>query len=222
MTAARISAIIMLLILALAASSAIAQTGGRIGNLNDPVQSVPDLLFGDQKFAYLVFPDQQVNCPGGGCVLQNVNMYLDFSDQQVPQTITVSGGFITAVPNPDGEGFIPGDDLCVAPPIQITILEPGLQLITIPVADVCDSVPVDEAYFLNINYVGDAVASLAIDNEPEAGIVYWDNGQGYTDMIDVIVDKTSDGKVIIWGDIICSIMVGVESRTWQDVKGLFR
>ena len=220
MTVARISTITMLLILA--TSSAVAQTVGRIGNLNDPVQSIPDLLVGDQNFAYLVFPDQQVSCPDGGCSLLNVNMYLDFTAQQVPQTITVSGGFITAVPDPDGEGFIPGGDLCVTPPIQVNILEPGLHLITIPVTDVCDCVAVDQPYFLNINYVGDAVADLPIDDEPLAGIVYWDNGQGYTDMIDVIVDKTSSGKVIIWGDIVCCTTVGTEGSTWGSVKSLFR
>ncbi len=219
MSFARTFAVIALL--TMAASPALAQSGGRIGNLNDPVQTVPDLLTGNQSFAYLVFPAEQVSCPDGGCALQNVFMYLDFTPEQVPQLITVSGGFISAESDGDG-GWIPGDDICVSPPMQIEILEPGPQVIVIPVADICGCVPVDQPYFLNVNFEDDANGGIPIDNEPQAGVVYWDLGDGYTDMIDVIVDKTSDGKVIIWGDILCCIVVGNEAQSWDNVKSLFR
>ena len=219
MSFARILAVISLV--ALAASPALAQTGGRIGNLNDPVQTVPNLLTGNQSFAYLVFPAEQVNCPEGGCALQHVYMYLDFAEDQVPQTITVSGGFISAEPDGDG-GWNPGGDVCVSPPISIEITEPGQQIIEIPVAEFCGCVPVDQPYFLNINFEGDASGGIPIDNEPQAGVVYWDLGNGYTDMIEVIVDKTSDGKVIIWGDLLCCVVVGNQNRTLNNVKGLFR
>ena len=54
-------------------------------------------MFGDQTFAYLVFPDQQVSCPGGGFALEQVQMLLDFAENQVPATLQVAGGLLAAV-----------------------------------------------------------------------------------------------------------------------------
>ena len=68
---------VLLLGLVLGATVAWGQTDGQIGNLNDPVPpSVPGILVGDQVFAYLVVPAEQVSCPEGGFILQTVSMLI--------------------------------------------------------------------------------------------------------------------------------------------------
>ncbi|HOX24865.1 MAG TPA: hypothetical protein PLL30_03755 [Candidatus Krumholzibacteria bacterium] len=220
MTLARSPALTVLVVLALGAGAALAQSGGRIGNLNDPVPpSVPGLLVGNQVFAYLVMPDEQVACPDGGFILQTVAMTLDFTAEQVPATITVNAGLLDAHLEDNGF-YVPGGEIGTSPEITVTIDAPGLHVIPVPLQGACGCEPTDAPYFLSFRYLGPAVANLAIDDQPAPGIVYLDSGNGYVDMYEL--GKTSGGKVIIWGDIVCCIAVGAEPTTWQDVKSLFR
>lgn len=192
---------------------------GQIGNLNEPVgPSVPNILFGDQTFAYLVFPDQQISCPGGGFALEQVQMLLDFTENQVPATLQVAGGLLTAVE--EGSGYVPGDEVCYSDAVTITITEPGINIISVPTIDSCGTLPIDIPYFLSLRFLGDAVANLAIDDEPAPGIEFLDGGNGFFDMYNI--DRTSGGKVIIWGDIVCRVVVGTEASSWGAIKTLFR
>lgn len=214
--------ILCTLLAVLGAGLAAAQDTIRIGNLNDPVASVPNLLYGNQRFAYLVIPGEQASCPNGGCVLTSTTLLAEFTQDQVPVSFTVSGGLLAAEPATNFDGWVPGDDLFQSPAVSITIDQPGIHAITVPMQDSCDCVPMDQPYFLNINFLDAVRADVRIDNQPAPGIVYLDSGNGFGDLDDFIPGKTSDGKVIIWGDIVCCIVVEGETSTWGGVKSLFR
>lgn len=209
----------LLLLLALPAA---AQNLIQIGNLNDPVPpSLPGLLTGDQSFAYLVFPDQQASCQEDGFRLERLNMYLDFEPNQVPQTLVLSSGLVSAVWDPSVDAWVPGEQACASNTFEVRIDQPGLQVVSCPVEGACGCQVLNQPYFLNLKFVGPAAASLVTDGLPEPGIVYWDLGNGYVDMFGV--DKTATGKTIIWGDIVCcTTSVGNESSTWSGIKTLFR
>ncbi len=205
--------------LALLAVPALAQDfGGPVGNLNEPAGSAPNILFGDQTLAYLIFPSEQVSCPNNGFILDTVRVYLEFSQEQVPITLNVAGGLLQAIQ--EGDGYVPGDALYLTDPRQIVIEEPGIQLIEVPIGEAAYCQPNDQAYFLGIQFVGPAESSLVIDDQPAPGIEFIDSGNGYVDMYNL--DKASGGKVIIWGDIICCIVTSTEGRSWNDIKQLFR
>ncbi|HPF36782.1 MAG TPA: hypothetical protein PLH84_15265 [Candidatus Krumholzibacteria bacterium] len=209
-------------LLALLAWPAAAQNLASIGNLNEPVPpSLAGLLTGDQSFAYLVFPQEQVSCPERGFRLEFVNMYLDFQADQVPQVLKMSSGLVDAVWDEQQQAWVPGQSACAAQQFELLITEPGLQVVSCPVQGSCGCQTVEQPYFLNLSFLGAAAANLVTDGQPQPGIVYWDQGNGWTDMYGV--DKTATGKTIIWGDIVCcAYSVGNENRTWSGVKSLYR
>lgn len=207
-----------LLLLATLALPAAAQIGGQVGNLNDPVDYAPDILFGDQTLAYLIFPAEQVSCDNDGFRLDTVRVWLKFFSDQVPVTLHVAGGLLDAVP--EGDGFVPGDPIYLSEPQTIVIDEPGFQVIEVPTDAVASCEILDDAYFLGLRFEGPAEAGLGIDNEPAPGIEYIDSGNGFVDMFGF--DKTSGGKVIIWGDIVCCLTTANEPSSWNQIKSLFR
>lgn len=208
-----------LLLLALPVS---AQNLMQIGNLNEPVApSLPGLLTGNQSFAYLVFPEEQTSCSEDGFRMERVNMWLDFDQDVVPQTLVLSCGLVTAEWDPQQQAWVPADPACASNSFEVEITEPGLQVVSCPVEGACGCQLRNQPYFINLSFIGPAVANLVVDGEPEPGIVYWDLGNGYVDMYGV--DKTATGKTIIWGDIVCcTTSVGNESSTWGGIKTLFR
>jgi len=214
--------ILSLLSLLLIVGSVAAQgVTDQVGNLSNPASSVPGLFHGDQMFAYLIDPDMETACQTDGFKLEAVHMYLDFSPSQVPVTFQIAGGLTAAVPDPSGQEFVPGEDLCVSPVQTVTITTPGLHVVTVAMDQTCGCMPIDQAYFLTLMFFGPVEGQLVIDDIPEPGVVFWNNGAGWEDMFGV--DKTSGGKVIIWGDIVCcTTAIGTDSNTWGQVKTLFR
>jgi len=212
----RIHPAFLILVLLLVAIPAVGQELQRVGNLNQPAQTVPDILFGDQTLAYIIRPYEQISCPEGGFMLQQVGTYLDFSENQIPGALRVRGGLLRAIP--EGAGFVPGEPYFYGEIVDIPIPEPGQYLIEAPVS--MWAVPVDEVYFLALHFEGPAEASLVIDDEPAPGIEFINPGNGWIDMFEF--DKTSGGKVIIWGDIVCGVVVEADASSWSQVKQLFR
>ena len=203
------------------ASVAFAQPiGGQIGNLNPPVSAVPDILFGDQGFAYLVFPGD-LGFSDPGFMLEAVHMLVDFEQSQIPQLVTVSGGLAHAVWDPTLDLWVPGEVMCSAPPVDYQIIDPGIFELVAPVGAACGCRPINEPYFLIFNFHGPAEGSLAVDDQPLPGFVYLNDGLAWIDMFGL--KRTATGKSIIWGDIItCSAPIGVPSSTWGSIKDLYR
>lgn len=209
------------ILLLLAAGFAVGQPVIQVGNLNDPVPpAVPDLHFGQVAYAYLIYPPDQGACSQGGFKLETVHMYLEFAPDQVPVDFMVCAGLQTAVPDPSGETYAPGGPLCDGPLLQVHVDEPGPFVVSLPVGDACGCQPFDEHYFLTVRYPEPFLADLPIDDQPQAGVVYADEGAGWADMF--LIDKTASGKVIIWGDLVCCEPVAAETRTWSGIKTLYR
>ncbi len=209
-------------ILLLLAGTAQGQLVFQVGNLNSPVPpAVPDLHMGLESYAYLIYPPDQASCPLGGFKLEAVHMYLEFTASQVPADFQVAGALLGAFWDPSMNMFLPEGPLCEGPVIDYHITEPGLYEIILPMDSTCGCLPFDEHYFLTVNYLTPFEADLPIDNQPEAGVVFNNDGGGWIDMI--VFDKTAGGKVIIWGDLVCcDPAIGNEQNTWSEIKGLYR
>lgn len=223
MMRARLVPFIAAVVLLMVSGAVFAQgSGGQIGNLNSPVPpSVPGLVYGDQSFAYLVYPDEQVSCAQGGFKLESVQMLLDFTSAQIPVLLTIEGGLSDAVWDPSGEFLLPGAPACTSPPVTLEINDPGLHQITVPMNGTCGCYSVNAPYFLVMHFSGPFQANLPVDGLPQPGIVYVNDGNGWFDMNGL--KRTSSGKVIIWGDLTCCVpTVGNKSGTWSGVKTLYR
>lgn len=214
---------ILLLLILLTAVPVMAQTGPQqIGNLNPPLDPyLPDLVTGQQSFAYLVRPADQLSCSEPGFRLEALHMWLAFEPIQVPVTFQVDGGLLEAIDDPAFPGPVPGAELCPVPPQTVTVDEPGLFQLTVPVQGACGCRAIEKDFFLNIRLLTPVEALLPTDGQPEPGVVFWNNGNGWEDMDGL--DKAAIGKTIIWGDIVCCTnSVGREQATWGRVKALYR
>jgi len=209
-------------LLLLLASTALGQTTFQVGNLNPPVPpAVPDVHMGLESYAYLFYPPESGSCPLGGFRLEAVHMLLEFTPAQVPVTFHAAGGLMSAFWDPAQDMFVPEGPLCDGPPVDFQFTEPGQYEIVLPLEGVCSCQSFDEYYFLSVNYFDPFDADLPTDGQPEAGVVFINNGTGWIDMIDL--GKTAGGKVIIWGDLVCcDPSIGNEMSTWSEIKGLYR
>ena len=218
----RIPLVLLLLLCAAAAPAA----DYLVGNLNPPEPpSAPGILTGDQVFAYLIHPVDQVPPGVNGFQLEAVTMLLDFTPQQLPAFFTVQGGLRKAVYEPSQDAWLPGDPVCQGQTFPYQITEPGLQEIRLPVDPACGCLHTDDYFFLTVTFWDPVVGNLVTDGQPEAGVVYLNDGTGWVDMVNIVPapDKTAGGKVIIWGDILtCEPPVGAEKSAWGHIKSVYR
>jgi hypothetical protein len=181
---------------------------------------VPELFFGNQEWAYLIYPPDQCDCPEGGFQLDRVNMDLSLNPGQVPVIFSASAFLREAIYNAETGCYVPGEVLYFSPPVTFTFDEPGVYTITVPTPETSCEV-FDEHYFIGLRYLEPFLADLAIDEQPAPCTAYVDSGNGWFDFYDL--RKSSTGKPIIWGDIVCcDINVPAEDGTWTEIKGLYR
>lgn len=205
-----------------AAAAAVLPTGEkydcRLGNLNPPADLVPGWFTGLERYAYLIEPSEQCDCPVG-FQLETITMLLNFDPTMVPVTFQAHGSLLAADLDPSGY-FVPGEELCTGPPVMIEILDPGTIAVTVPM-DGCPCAAMESPYFLAISFDTPFVANLVVDGFPAPGIAYNDKGTGWVDLYDWL-GKTA-GKIIVWGDVICCTgVIDTRTGTWGSVKSLYR
>ncbi|MFH1845909.1 MAG: hypothetical protein ABIF77_22220 [bacterium] len=191
-----------------------------LGNQNPPSFLVSGWFIGQERYKYLIFPPEQCACPVGFQLL-NVNMLLSFDATMVPVSFIVRGDLGEAIWDATNGVWVPGSDYFVSGDYIVTIDEPGVYVITVPM-DGVECAFMDYHYFIGLEFVDPFDADLVIDEFPEIGVTYNDWGSGWYDLYFAFLTKSS-GKTIIWGDIICcEPAVDNEAQTWGKIKQLYR
>ncbi|PID79086.1 hypothetical protein CSB20_11855 [bacterium DOLZORAL124_64_63] len=193
----------------------------QVGNPNAPQGTVSGIFNGHEAYAYYVYPPAQCDCQESGFKLENVSQGLSFDETQVPAVLNVSPLLIKAEREANQPYFVPGPILYEGPTQTITVDEAGPVLVTVP-TDNIEAFPFDDHYFIGLRYEGDAPGNLQIDDEPLPGIEYILTPNGWSDLYRWR-KRAGGGKVIVYGDIVCSPMGSpTESRTWDTIKSLYR
>ncbi len=193
----------VILVLALAAGLA-AQQVCQVGNLEDPVPPVvPDLITGgDQVFAYLIHPVEQCGCSEGFVQFQEVRMWLQFEPWMIPQNFIVRAGLRPAIWNPNVDRWEPDGYFYESFDIPVEVFDPGPFVLSIP-TEHARWINIDDFFFLTVTFLSPLEANLVGDGMDLPGITYMspDGGNHWMDLW--VPDKTSGGKPIIWGDVLC-------------------
>lgn len=197
---------ILAVLIVVAAGGLFAQQVCQIGNLNDPVLPVPNLIQGgEQTFAYLVHPVEQCPCSEGFVQIQNVSMWLQFEPWMIPMNFFVRAGIQRAAFDAAIDQWHPAGYYFEGITVPVEVFDPGLFLLNIPTPE-ARWMDVNEYYFLTVTFRSPLEANLAADGFDLPGISYMspDGGETWIDLFGF--DKTSGGTPIIWGDVLCGTM----------------
>lgn len=193
----------------------------QVGNLNPPVgPPAPGIFEGDEAYAYHIFPSEQCDCTEDGFILESITQYLFFEDPQIPATFLVQGALLKADFDPSNNCYRPGPLLYESPELAFTIVDNGPVAIQVPTPGAPVEILADH-YFLVLRYQGGAQAELVVDDDPQPCTEYVNRGSGWQDLFGR--DKSGGGKVIVYGDIVCSpTAVGATRTTWDSIKSLYQ
>ena len=193
----------------------------QVGNLNPPVAPpVPGIFTGEEEYAYHIFPAEQCDCSEDGFILENITQFLFFDDLQVPANLLVQGALLKADFDPSSGCWVPGPILFEGPQITFTIVDNGPAVIQVP-TDGAPALPLADHYFLVMRYLGGAEAMLVVDDLPMPCTEFINRGSGWEDLFGR--DKSGGGKVIVFGDIVCSpTSVPNTESTWGGIKSLYK
>jgi hypothetical protein len=194
-----------LLVLAIALAGAtglLAQIVCQIGNLEDPVGApVPNIVQGQQTFAYLVRPADQCNCSEGFAQLESTFMWLQFEPWMIPQNFFVRAGIRPAIWNDEFDRWEPDGYFYESQDFIMDVIDPGPFLLQIPSFN-APWMNIYEFYFLTVSFETPLEANLLCDGFDQPGIAFISpDGSNWIDLFGP--DKTSGGKPIIWGDVLC-------------------
>ena len=193
----------------------------QVGNLNPPVEPpVPGIFMGDEQYAYHIFPADQCDCSEDGFILESITQYLFFDELQVPADLLVQGALLKADFDPSNDCWVPGPLLYEGPQETFTIVDPGSVVIQVPTPN-APALPLADHYYLVMRYLGGAEALLVVDDEPMPCTEFINRGSGWEDLYGQ--DKSGGGKVIVFGDIVCSpTSVPTDNPTWGGIKSLYK
>jgi len=194
-----------------------------IGNMGDPVgPPLFDLLHGQEAYAYLVKPSEECSSQEEVFELLKLNMLLDFFIEQVPVNFICRAEFRKAFEVEPGQ-FVPAELIYSSPEVMLYIPQPGITRIEVGTPEFTEQI-MDDQYFIVIRFESPFEGNLPIDNLPEPGVAFRNDGSGWVDMD--TFDRSASGKIIAWGDIVCS-PAGSSSVepdpgvSWGYVKTLF-
>ena len=180
----------------------LAQVICQVGNLADPVfPPVTGVFQGDQIFAYLIHPVEQCACTEEFVQFQNVKMWLEFDPSMVPVNFIVQPGLRPAVYDPSIDRWVPDGYFYEGPEFQFEVMEPGPFLLQVPALN-ARWINIHDFFFLTLTFETPFAANLLCDDQDMPGIAYVSaDGELWFDLY--VPDKTSGGKPIIWGDVLC-------------------
>ena len=191
-----------------------------VGNLNDPVgEPVPNIYFGNETYAYLINPADQCACTEEGFVVESISQLVYFGPEQIPFDVTVKAYLLAAVWDNLTGCWVPGPILEESLPQTFQVDIPGTFLFNVPM-DMTLGYELDVPYFLALHYAGGGPGMLVVDDQPASCTEFIDTGAGWEDLN--TRGRPGGGKIILWGDIVCSVPVAAEDNTWSTIKALYR
>ncbi len=193
----------------------------QVGNLNPPgAPPVPGIFTGNESYAYHIYPADQCDCVEEGFVLEAITQYLYFEDEQIPAAFFVQGSLLKAEFDASIGCWVPGPLLYQGPREVFTIVESGQATIQVLTPGI-PAFPLADHYFLVLEYLGCSQALLVVDDEPMPCTEFINRGNGWEDLFNY--DKSGGGKIIVFGDIVCSpLAVSTTTSTWDGIKSLYR
>ncbi len=193
----------------------------QVGNLNSPVApAVPDIFMGNEEYAFHIFPAEQTSCSEDGFILESISQRLFFDDSQVPANFVVQGVLLKADFDAGSNCWVPGPILYEGPHENFTIIDQGNVTIQVMTPG-APTLPLADHYFLVLRYEGGSDAYLVVDDQPLACTEYINRGTGWEDLNSR--DKSGGGKVILYGDIVCSpTSVPNTAHSWDGIKSLYK
>jgi hypothetical protein len=195
----------------------------QFGNLNDPAHVVYGWNWGNETFVSL-FDAESADCvcPEGFRVT-GVHIYMRFLELDVPFAFDCKVDFRETIFDDATGCQIPGPTICESSVHTVTIETPGVIDIGLPIdteANPCAHFGYKYAVGFTILSDFETSPELVTDDMP-VGCT------GYTDKHGFWEDLTGDaffpGELIMYADVeCCSGPTGNESRSWGEVKSLFR
>ena len=193
-----------------------------MGNLNAPAYAITDWIWGAESYKYMFYADDTQCACSDGFTVEAVHMYLQFGVDDVPVSFDAYVDFEEAAWDEVLGCWVPGPEVCVSPAYTVTIDDPGFYDISLPMTlGACPCAYFGYWYGVSFNFIS------AFDNRPDlvtddipVGCVSWnDYGAGWMDLLDFGMP----GEASIYADIICcENPVSADSRSFGDVKALFR
>lgn len=173
-----------------------------VGNLEEPV--FPPVAWdfqAGQIYAYLIHPIDQCDSTEPSVQLQNVFMWLEFEPRMVPTNLIVRPGLRPAIYNAALDQWEPDGNFYEGPESLIEVMEPGPVMLQVPAFN-APWIGIQDHFFLTLTFETPFQANLLCDGMDQPGIAYFSpDGIQWEDMYGP--DKTSGGKPIIWGDVVC-------------------
>ena len=201
------------------AAGLMAQIVCQIGNLEEPIgPPIPGIVQGEQVFAYLVHPIEQCNCADGFVQLQEIFMWLEFEPVVVPQNFMVRAGIRRAKYDAALDLWAPDSYFYESNVFPVEVMEPGPFILHAPAFN-ARWMDIQEYYFLTLAFETPVQANLLGDLNDQPGIAYISpDGDNWFDLYGP--EKTSGGKPIIWGDVLCGADDGADAPLPEAKPGL--
>ena len=195
----------------------------RLGNPNDPAYYINGWLMGDESYEFLYHPQQTdaCACPYGS-VITNVHIFLYYPPgAETCPPLTISGGMADTFWEPTLQCWVPGDELCRTIDYSLTVPNPGLYDVWMPLA--CSCAVMDAWYMITIHFGTlwcPVMPAIVTDAGPIRPCTNWNNwGQGWQDL----QNYGWGYNLAFYADATCcSDPVSTEPQTWGSVKSLYR
>jgi len=233
-----------LLILALVASTALADREARIqrlddvqiqnlvntprqclvGNLNAPSNTIGLWFTAQEEYSYLfTAPD----CCETGFNIQAVHMVLHFDENWLYpfEEFDVYAYLEEAIWDDSHQCWVPGVEDCASEVTYFTIDAPGLWDLAVPIADcdcayVYDPTGAPNKYMVSLYFPLPFDANIVTDDIP-VGCTSWNNwGYGWSDLV---TDNGFPGELIMYAEVdCCDSPIEAEEQSWGEIKELYR
>lgn len=193
-----------------------------VGNLNPIAYSITDWVYGLEAYKYLFDPTVGCDLCQSGLVVREVHFLLNFGVEDVPATFSAYADVEESIWDAAIGCLYPGPEICVSDPVEFTVDTEGLYDFSIPI--VCECMEVGYPYFLSFHFTTEFPETGRPDiitDEAPLGCVSWnDYGTGWFDLVN---DFDLPGEIIMWADAdCCEDPVATETKTWGDIKSLYR
>lgn len=195
----------------------------QIGNINPNAWAISDWIWGNEAYAYHIYPPDFMCC-NVGFTLDAVTMTVYFASADVPSTFDVYAGMSEAVWDAVNLCWAPGPEACVSPIYRVNITNVGAYAIQLPMGGTCACAHYDYDYFINFHFVTTFPSTKrphpVTDAFPLGCTSYNDYGAGWEDLVAVY---GWPGELKMRADITCCEgPIGVDPQTWGGIKGLYR
>lgn len=195
-----------------------------VGNTNPIAFGITDWVWGNEKYKYLFYADA-ADCGlcSDGFTVASVSLVMQFGPEDVPSTFDARVDFEEALWDPTLQCFVPGPAYCVSSTYTVTITDPGLYNISLPMDTACACAYFGYWYGISFEFLSGFPSGMepdiVTDNLP-VGCTSWnDYGVGWIDT----QDFGFPGEISLSAEIACCPNpVSEDKSSWGDIKAMFR